>query len=374
VTQDEIDNGGVVDPGLTIDNTASADSDQTDPESASASVAVIQDPDLEILKTASVASVDAAGQVIDYTVTVENTGNMTLTGLAVADPFVTDLAYASGDTDNDGSLDVDETWTYAGSHTVTQDEIDAGLAIDNTATADTDQTDPENASASVAVVQDPDLAITKTADVASVDAAGDVINYTVEVENTGNMTLTGLAVSDPFVTDLAYASGDADNDGNLDVGETWSYAGTHTVTQDEIDAGGTIDNTAEADTDQTDPESASASVAVDQNPDLEIAKSADVASVDAAGDLINYTVLVENTGNMTLTGVVVTDDLVTLALSSGDLDNDSELDVDETWTYTGTYTVTQDDIDNLASIDNTASADSDQTALKTASASVLIDV
>ena len=41
------------------------------------------------------------------------------------------------------------------------------------------------------------------------DEAGDVINYTINVANTGNMTLTDIDVSDPSVTGLAYVSGDA---------------------------------------------------------------------------------------------------------------------------------------------------------------------
>ena len=46
-----------------------------------------------------------------------------------------------------------------------------------------------------------------------------------------------------------------DTDGLLDVGETWHYTATHTVTQAEIDSNGggdgDIDNTATADSDQT---------------------------------------------------------------------------------------------------------------------------
>ena len=38
------------------------------------------------------------------------------------------------------------------------------------------------------------------------------------------------------------SSGDTDADGNLDVDETWIYSAAHTVTQAEIDSGGT-DNT-----------------------------------------------------------------------------------------------------------------------------------
>src|SRR5690606_39311812 len=40
----------------------------------------------------------------------------------------------TGDTDNDGELDVTETWTYTGSYTITQVDIDAGQ-VTNQATA-----------------------------------------------------------------------------------------------------------------------------------------------------------------------------------------------------------------------------------------------
>ncbi len=36
------------------------------------------------------------------------------------------VAYVSGDTDADGLLDVDETWTYQGDYTITQADVDAG--------------------------------------------------------------------------------------------------------------------------------------------------------------------------------------------------------------------------------------------------------
>jgi uncharacterized repeat protein (TIGR01451 family) len=372
LTQDDIDNGGIVNPTLAHHDDATATTNVT-ATSGSASVTIVQNPHIVVAKSADVASVDAAGDAINYTVTVTNDGNMTLTGLTVSDPFVTNLAYASGDTDNDGKLDLGETWTYTGSHTVTQAEIDNGgvvdpnLHINNTATADTAQTDPQTASASVAVEQHPHLIETKTAVLhdggAAVDNAGDVIDYTVTLANDGNMTLTGVTLSDPYVS-LTLASGDSNNNGKLDLGETWTYTGSHTVTQAEIDNGGVVDpnlhinNTATADTAQTDPQTASASVAVVQNPDLDITKAADVASVDAAGDVINYTVTVDNAGNMTLTGITVSDPFVTnLAYASGDTNNDGKLDVTETWTYTGSHTVTQAEIDNGANIDNTATAD-----------------
>src|SRR4029453_9194215 len=102
------------------------------------------------------------------------------------------------------------------------------------------------------------LEIAKTADVASVDAAGDVINYAITVHNNGNMTLTNLVVSDPSVSDLAgvdanndpFNDGDTNHDGKLGLGETWQYTASHTVPQAEIEAGGTVANTARVVPDQ----------------------------------------------------------------------------------------------------------------------------
>jgi len=96
---------------------------------------------------------------------------MTLTGIVVSDPLVTDLAYASGDANSNGNLDLTETWTYTGSHTVTQDDKDAG-SINNTATADSAQTSPETASASVTVQQHPAMTLTKVGTVVDTNHDG----------------------------------------------------------------------------------------------------------------------------------------------------------------------------------------------------------
>ncbi|WP_226595101.1 DUF7507 domain-containing protein, partial [Microseira wollei] len=47
--------------------------------------------------------------------------------------------------------------------------------------------------------------------------------------------------------------------------------------------------------------------------------------------------------------------------------------MNETWTYTGAYTVTQADIDNGGNILNTATADSTQTGSESASTSVPVE-
>src|SRR5918997_357662 len=95
------------------------------------------------------------------------------------------------------------------------------------------------------------------------DVAGEVISYTITVQNTGNQTLTNVTVTDPFISNLTrVADAVGDNDALLGGGEPWAYRASHIVTQAEIDAGGTIVNTATADSDQTGPDTDDASVPV----------------------------------------------------------------------------------------------------------------
>ena len=405
VTQAELDAGTPIVNVATVTGTGAAQ------DTDDASVAVAQAPALDITKIVddvgrAAPVVDAAGDVIHYTITVANTGNTTLTGVVVTDPNADTGSIVRGADvvgDDDGLLEVGETWGYTATHTVTQAEIDSNGGgdgtIDNTATADSDQTGPDSANASVPVEQTPALNITKVVhDVDGdttgpvVDAAGDVVNYTITVANTGNTTLTGVVVTDPNAdagTIVRGADVVGDNDGLLEVGETWGYTAAHTVTQAEIDSNGggdgAIDNTATADSDQTGTDTANASVPLEQTPALSITKvvhdvdgdtTAPVA--DAAGDVIHYTITVANTGNTTLTGVVVTDpnaDAGSIVRGADVVgDNDGLLEVGETWGYTAAHTVTQAEIDSNGGgdgdIDNTATADSDQTGPDSANVSV----
>ncbi|WP_446346317.1 beta strand repeat-containing protein [Coleofasciculus sp. F4-SAH-05] len=384
VTQTEIDNGD------DLVNVATADSDETAPKTDNETVDVVQNPNFSIVKEADVTEVDGAGDVINYTYTVTNTGNQTLTNVSLIDDNFT-----AGDTSDDfnptfdttsdngnGVLDVGETWEYTASYTATQADIDKGTQLVNVATADSDQTEPEDDSEQVQVFQDPNLSIVKDADVTTVDGAGDVINYTYTVTNTGNVSLTNVSLSDDNFTpsdtsddfNPTFDSSSDDGNGVLDVGETWEYTASYTATQADIDSGADLVNVATADSNETDPKTDDETVDVVQNPNLSIVKDADVTTVDDAGDVINYTYTVTNTGNQTLTNVSLIDDNFTPADTSDDFnptfdttsdDGNGVLDVGETWEYTASYTATQTDIDSGADLVNIATADSDQTQPKT---------
>lgn len=394
VTQDDIDNGGVVNPALTHDNTATLQALQLEtPVDASVSVSILQNPHVTLAKTATVAggTADHAGEVISYAINVTNDGNMTLTSPVVADPAVSGLtqvlsgSFNAGDTDQDGKIDVGETWQYSASHTVTQAEMDSGGTISNTASVTTAQNATDSDTASVTIEQHPHIVLDKIATVAGGTAdAGEVISYAITITNDGNVTLTNPLVSDPSVADLGpvlsggFNAGDTDHDGSVDVGETWQYSATHTVTQAEFDAGGTINNTASVSTDQGANSSDSASVALASTISMAFAKAAlgfhdaNSNNVADAGETVDFSFTVSNTGNTTLhnIGVVDLDGAVHVvgstitSLAAGSSDSTS---------WTGSYVLTDADI-AAGYHDNTAVAAGDEASVPSTVHLVLADL
>src|SRR4030095_12099114 len=81
----------------------------------------------------------------------------------------------------------------------------------------------------------------------------------------------------------------------------------HTVTQAEFDAGGNLTNIGTADSNETPPTSDTLDIPIVQNPALSIDKTSTTTQVTAAGQVVPYSYLVSNTGSVTLTGILVTD-------------------------------------------------------------------
>ena len=193
-----------------------------------------------------------------------------------------------------------------------QAEMNAGGVLTNIAEATDSLGDDKTAQATTSVEQSHGLLVVKDADHSTVSAAGVVIGYTISVENTGNVELTNVVVTDDFADkgSLHLVSGDTNNDGILQTTETWVYGATHTVTQAEMDAGTDLVNTATVKDDQGVDWQDSATTTVEQNAALTIDKvvtSITGGTADKAGDEIDYTITVKNTGNVTLTEVSLTD-------------------------------------------------------------------
>ena len=197
---------------------------------------------------------DTAGEVIEYTITVDNTGNVDLTGVVLDDVFAGGATLVSGDPNANSILETTETWVYSADYTVTQADLNAGTALVNVATVDTAQTAPQQDDATSTVAQNPALTIVKAltnADDAVVDTAGETIEYTITVDNTGNVDLTNVVVDDVFAGGATLVSGDPNANSILETTETWTYSADYAVTQADLNAGTALVNVATVDTDQT---------------------------------------------------------------------------------------------------------------------------
>jgi uncharacterized repeat protein (TIGR01451 family) len=369
---------------------------------------------MSISKAASApgGTADHVGEVITYTIKVSDVGNTNLTNVTVTDPSVGDLTRGADIVgNNDNILNPGEIWSYTAHYTVTAADLSSGegAAIVNVATASSTQTTPVSATTSVpVVVTTPPFhtSVVMTPTPATATFGGEVINYAIAVTNVGTQDLTEPTVQDlvgnpePEVQSGGFNVGDTNADLILNVGETWQFTATQTITQAEIDNRNIIGIPSLDPTlthvfivrslyDQGGPDLGTSSVPIVQNPHVALTKGASLAdggaAADNAGVVINYTIDLANDGNMDLTNPMVSDPSVSdlapvLAggFNTGDANLDGELSVGETWHYTADHTVTQAEIDNggavnpALNISNTASAATDQGASASATATVPI--
>ncbi len=347
VTQDEMNADG------NLTNIGIADSDQTEPVQDTLDIPISQTKSMTIDKTSTTTSVTAAGQVVPYSYLVNNTGTVTLTNVNVTD----DMADTPpGVTCPETTLAPGESMTCTANHTVTQAEMDADGNLTNIGIADSDQTEPVQDTLDIPISQTKSMTIDKTSTTVSVTAAGQVVPYSYLVNNTGTVTLTNVNVTD----DMADTPpGVTCPETTLAPGVSMTCTANHTVTQAEINANGNLTNIGIADSDQTDPIQDTLEIPISQTKSMTIDKTSTTTSVTAAGQVVPYSYLVNNTGTVTLTNVNVSDSMADTP--PGVVCPETTLAPGVSMTCTANHTVTQDEINAGGNLTNIGIADSDQT-------------
>ena len=293
------------------------------------------------------------GDTIDFTFIVTNTGNVTLDPVTVTDPMVGAVSCPGG------PLAAAAQRTCTATYILTQADVNAGV-VNNTATASGTPptgppvTDDDNTSTPVtrtaAITLDKQAGTINDLDANGPDV-GDTIDFTFLVTNTGNVTLDPISVNDPAVGAVSCPVTD------LDPGDSTTCTATYALTQLDVDSGhfantatatgtpppGVTPPTADDDTDTPIP--AGPAISLDK-------QAGTINDLDAngpdVGDTIDYTFIVTNTGNVTLTSVSVTDPMVgAVSCPAGSLAPGAQR------TCTATYILTQADVD-AGVVDNTA--------------------
>ncbi|MFB9212416.1 beta strand repeat-containing protein, partial [Echinicola jeungdonensis] len=360
-----------IDAGSDLINTVSVSVDEIgSPESDEATTTISQNAGIEITKVVDETSISSPA-TLTYDIEVTNTGNVSLTNVVVTDPFVnggTALSLASGDIDGDNELDIAEIWSYTISYNVSQAEIDAGSDLINEAFVNTTETIETSDIATTTISQTPSFTVDKTVNPGNISGPA-TLNYTIVITNTGNVSLNNVNPSDVMPDGsggtLTGPTESANSDGVLEVAENWTYTASYGATQEDIDAGSDLTNTVTVSVDELgSPVSDDAKTTISQNPGIAITKAVDKTGISVPNTL-NYTIEVINTGNVSLTNVIVTDPFTNggtaLTLDSGDTDGDGELDTNETWFYITSYDADQADIDAGADLVNEAFVNTDQT-------------
>ncbi|WP_400077704.1 beta strand repeat-containing protein [Winogradskyella sp. R77965] len=356
------------------------------------------------------------GDELIYTFRVENTGEVAVSNITIDD----DLTGTTGLAINPGTLLPGEVGIATVTYIIDQDDVDLG-SITNSATATGDSptgmddvsdvsdngdeltdgpdpdSDPTNDPTVIPIVQNPELSIIKESSLEvgadGVANVGDVITYTYTVTNTGDVTVFDVSVNEVagnFTGTGAlpipvYQSGGSDEDGDGDLedmivgGGTIIYEATYTITQEDIN-NGFVTNQATADgidplggtvTDDSDDPADTTS---DDDPTItDLPEDARISLIKIAalpladtngdgiagslGDIISYEFVVENTGNVTLTNIMVQDVLPGLNLMGGPIAQLVPGEIDAT-TFTATYEITQADMD-IGSVTNSATVSSE---------------
>ncbi|HWU18514.1 MAG TPA: choice-of-anchor D domain-containing protein [Devosia sp.] len=330
-----------------------------------------QTPGLTIEKNGTLNDLDGdglldLGETISYSFRATNTGAVTLTGVTVNDPLLTNAGVSV--TPGPQTLGPRGSAVFTATYTPTQAEIDAGQ-VSNTATGTgTPPSGPPIDSPPDTVVVPPDqasgLTIEKTGTLNDLDNdgfidPGETISYSFLATNTGAVTLTDVTVNDPLLANAGISVTPGPQ--TLAPGANVTFTATYTPTQAEIDAGQVSNTATGTGTPPSGPPITSPPDTVvvppDQTPGMTIDKTGTLNDLDGdglidLGETISYSFRATNTGAVTLTGVTINDPLLSnagISVTPGP----QTLAPGGSATFTATYTPTQADID-ASQVSNTA--------------------
>jgi uncharacterized repeat protein (TIGR01451 family) len=326
-------------------------------------------PGITVTKTATPGTVTEAGQTVTYSFLVTNTGNVTLRDIDVADTDFSGTGELSAIDCASTTLAAGAAETCTATYEVTQADVNTG-SLTNSATAtgtppgsDTPLTPVPSDPVLGEIPRTPALSIVKTAN-ADAATVGQTITYSFVVTNTGNVTIT-----DPTVVEGNFSgSGDLSElacptTTALQPREDITCTATYTVTQADVNSGA-LTNTATVTSDVppgvTPPitPSSTSIVETDPMPALSLMKTANATKATTAGQIVTYSFLVENTGNVTITDPTVNEGEFnghgTLSKVTCPSDEGTSFEPGDSVICTATYTVVAADLADGGNLSNTA--------------------
>ena len=364
VTQADVDAGKVVN---NAESTSKNPSGDTLTRQVSNTETITQSPAQTLTKVVTsktgTAGAYAVGDVVTYTITQTNTGNVTLNNVVITDAKLT-ASTTTGKTGSCASVAPSATCVLEGTFTITQTEKDAGTFKNTASVKSTEIPTALEASNTITLAANakPTLskALTSNADEdkTSTITVGDTLTYTVTLLNDGDVTITDTTITDDKLSPSSASCS------SVAVNSTCILTGTYKVTQADVDAGKVVNNaesTSKNPGGDTLTRQASNTETITQSPAQTLAKvvtsKTGTAGAYAVGDVVTYTITQTNTGNVTLNNVVITDAKLTASTTTGKTGSCASVAPSATCVLEGTFTITQTEKD-AGTFKNTASVKS----------------
>lgn len=302
VTQADIDAGHIKNTAVATGTTPNGD--DVPSLEAEATVRARQAPAIEIVKSAFPTQYAVPGEMITYTYTVTNAGNVTLRDVRVLDNRLGAITCLNTE------LAPGKSTTCEAIHTTTDADVDAGrIANAATATGDPPTGPPVTGGDDEIVtgIQRPGIAVEKAAFPVEYGAAGERVTYTYTVVNTGNVTLRNVTLHDNRLGVITCPAA------MLAPGETMTCLATRITTPADVEAGHVVNFVTATGQPPTGPpvtDGDTETVGAIHAPGIGLEKVASRTTYEAAGETITYTYTVVNTGNVRLRGITVADNQV----------------------------------------------------------------
>jgi uncharacterized repeat protein (TIGR01451 family) len=327
----------------TLTNSASASSDTADPNSGNDSdTETTEVEEVPVLAAdLSVSKSDAAdpvaqGDNITYTVTVTNGGPDTAENVVLTDDLPDGVTFVSATPDQGSCGEMGDVVTCDLGDLANGADAEVTIVVNaptagtltNSASVSSDTADPNSGNDSdtetTEVEEVPvlaaDLSVSKS-DAADPVSQGDDITYTVTVTNGGPDTAENVVLTDDLPDGVNYVSatpdqGTCSQSGGVvtcELGEIADGTSVDVTIVVETVTYGTLTNAASVSADTDDPNAANdndseETTVIPGSCDLGVSKRAAPDPV-TVGDLVSYTIDVQNDGPGTAAGVVLTDDL-----------------------------------------------------------------
>ncbi|EOM77804.1 DUF7507 domain-containing protein [Rhodococcus rhodnii] len=216
-----------------------------------ADVVATRAPNIALVKVADPPTMSTVGETIDYEFRVTNTGNTTLTDVGIDEVEWTGSGQLSAIVcpPEAASVAPGDSVTCTATYQVQQGDLDRG-SIYNVATSTgtppgMDPITSNEADALVTGEPNADIALVKTGAPVSGLREGDTVNYSFEVTNTGNTTLTNVRVEETFFSGSGQMSEIVCPDTPLEPGDSLTCTATYVITAQDVEAG-SVTNTAVA--------------------------------------------------------------------------------------------------------------------------------